>query len=510
MSLKKLEHRTHRVGELIEEYRLGTLVIPEFQRDYVWKPNKAPMLLDSLYQGFPVSSLLVWESDGKEVRSRRAEPRQAPGRTRWLIDGQQRVITLHRIRFGDENIDVVFHPRKEQFARANAATDKDKDWIRVAHIWDPEGFRELLRHGWPKVVEERIERVHRLLEYEIPAVYMADHSFESAVAAFERINTLGVKLKKQDIESARVAARHSGFIRDEVVPVLKKLHSDGYRRVDVGHLFRACAFLAHPDGRARTPLHELSEADVKKAWKATLKGVEEAKTLLNNELGVTGTELLPSGALMVPVIALCATLKPSQRNSAEIAGWVALAALMHRYSASALTNLDQDLRVCRAEDPVQALLKNLRQSRSHLRAQLTDFDASLNDRGALFAVYVACRERNLMDLLSTETLRTDRGLDRHHIFPRAQFPEQSRTKADVVPNIAFIKGGTNKSVGAPSPDVYLRKLAPKILASQCISPEREDWELDAFEDFCNARLKLLSEAFNDFLKRTFPTRLNMG
>jgi hypothetical protein len=36
------------------------------------------------------------------------------------------------------------------------------------------------------------------------------HSFKEAVRAFERINTLGVKLKKEDIESANIAVRHSG------------------------------------------------------------------------------------------------------------------------------------------------------------------------------------------------------------------------------------------------------------------------------------------------------------
>jgi len=43
------------------------------------------------------------------------------------------------------------------------------------------------------------------------------------VNAFRRINTLGVRLKMEDIESAEIAARHSGFITDEVVPFLDSL-----------------------------------------------------------------------------------------------------------------------------------------------------------------------------------------------------------------------------------------------------------------------------------------------
>ena len=40
-------------------------MIPEFPRKYVWKKSKAPLLIDSLYRGFPVSSLLLWQSDGR-------------------------------------------------------------------------------------------------------------------------------------------------------------------------------------------------------------------------------------------------------------------------------------------------------------------------------------------------------------------------------------------------------------------------------------------------------------
>src|SRR5687767_6194077 len=106
----RLEPQTIKIKQLIADYRLGRIVIPEFQREYVWKPSNAPKLLDWLYKGFPISSLLLWQS-GVEARARRRDPR--PARTSmvsWLIDGQQRVITLARTMTGDEGIEVVFHP----------------------------------------------------------------------------------------------------------------------------------------------------------------------------------------------------------------------------------------------------------------------------------------------------------------------------------------------------------------------------------------------------------------
>src|SRR5947208_7530013 len=125
-------------------------------------------------------------------------------------------------------------------------------------------------------LENAFEKVRAIRDYEVPVVYMVDHSFEDAVDAFTRINSLGVRLKQQDIESARVAARHSGLIADEVVPFTEAIEASGFTRLTVMHLFRVCAFLARLDGRARTPLHELPRAEVLKAWKRTEKATKDA------------------------------------------------------------------------------------------------------------------------------------------------------------------------------------------------------------------------------------------
>jgi uncharacterized protein with ParB-like and HNH nuclease domain len=57
-----LEIQTLKVRQVVEDYRGSSLVIPEFQREYVWKPSRAPRLLDSIYRGYPISALLLWTS----------------------------------------------------------------------------------------------------------------------------------------------------------------------------------------------------------------------------------------------------------------------------------------------------------------------------------------------------------------------------------------------------------------------------------------------------------------
>ena len=52
-------------------------MIPEFQREYVWTKSKAALLIDSLYRGFPISSLLLWQSDEKTVHAAGTHDRHA-------------------------------------------------------------------------------------------------------------------------------------------------------------------------------------------------------------------------------------------------------------------------------------------------------------------------------------------------------------------------------------------------------------------------------------------------
>jgi hypothetical protein len=506
-----LKTETIKIRDLVADYRAGRIVIPEFQRDYVWRKSRAPRLMDSLYRNFPVSTLLLWRSS-EAARARRVSPRPISGRTMsWLIDGQQRLMTLSRVMNGDEGIEVLFNPDSEAFSLANAATRNDPNWFRVADLFDDvvyrERRRELPRGRKGAHLEEMFERVRSIRDYEIPVVHMVNHSFEDAVDAFTRINSLGVRLKKQDIESAQVAARHSGLIADDVVPFMSRLESSGFRRLNVMHLFRVSAFVARPDGRMRTPLHELPRAEVLKAWQQTEKATKAAEALVKSELGLVNMDILWSGALLVPVIAILATsTRPRERDPKGMVGWLALAALLHRYSGSSETALDQDLRACRADDPIGALLKNLRQHRASLTARPSDFAGAINDRSGLLAAYVACRHRGAKDFFTGQTIVMHDNIDRHHILPRRQFPEAIRTSADKVANIAFVTSDVNASISHSGPEVYLADIKPSILGSQCVPLDPALWRINRAEGFFTERRKLLAEAFNSYLRAALPNR----
>jgi len=203
---------------------------------------------------------------------------------------------------------------------------------------------------------------------------------------------------------------------------------------------------------------------------------------------------------------LCATKTPRQRDSKELVGWLALATLLHRYRGSSETALDQDLKACRESDPIGGLLTNLRQAHPSLLANSGDFSGALADRSGLLALYIACMHRGILDFYSGGKVLLQRAVDRHHILPRAQFPERSRSVADNVGNIAFIVGDVNKSIGQTGPEVYLKRIARRVLKSQRIPEDDSLWLVERATELWAARRELLAESFNDFLRDSLPQR----
>ena len=52
-----------KVNELLDDIKSLDLVLPEFQREYVWEKEQSKQLLVSLYKEYPTGSLLFWKTN---------------------------------------------------------------------------------------------------------------------------------------------------------------------------------------------------------------------------------------------------------------------------------------------------------------------------------------------------------------------------------------------------------------------------------------------------------------
>ena len=74
----------------------GNYAIPVFQRGYVWNRDQVKKLLNSLYNGYPIGILLVWNTTTDPTIAR-GDGELVPGNVNMILDGQQRITSLYGI-----------------------------------------------------------------------------------------------------------------------------------------------------------------------------------------------------------------------------------------------------------------------------------------------------------------------------------------------------------------------------------------------------------------------------
>ncbi len=107
-----------KLSTILDQIDAGSMLLPEFQRGYVWNRDQVRGLMKSMYHGFPVGALLVWETEGSGQAVRGGTTTAGP--KQLLLDGQQRVTTLYGVVRG--RAAVVLRRRSRRVRRASAST----------------------------------------------------------------------------------------------------------------------------------------------------------------------------------------------------------------------------------------------------------------------------------------------------------------------------------------------------------------------------------------------------
>ncbi|MFE7801187.1 DUF262 domain-containing protein [Nocardia sp. NPDC057440] len=209
--------------QLIEDIKSGRVALPDIQRPFVWPSVKARDLFDSMYRGYPIGTLMFWET-GAEVGSRQIGLTDAERAPQLLIvDGQQRLTSLFAVLTGrsvitkgfeEKRIRIAFRPEDQAFEVTDAAIEQDPQFIPdITALWT-DGYRATARNFLRRLrdagkvqlteaeedsLEDRINRVHDLRDFPFQVVELAAGAGGEQVAEiFVRINSQGVKLNQAD------------------------------------------------------------------------------------------------------------------------------------------------------------------------------------------------------------------------------------------------------------------------------------------------------------------------
>ena len=239
---------------LIEDIKHGNIALPEIQRPFVWSAAKVRDLFDSMYRGYPIGTLMLWET-GADAGTRQVGGGDSDRVARLLIvDGQQRLTSLFAVltgrsvltsSFENKRIRISFRPTDETFEVADAAIEKDPEFIADVTILWANGYKSTVRdfmanfgnsrdaefdHAEQDLLEERIDRVRDLRDFRFQVIELDASADEEQVAEiFVRTNSRGVTLNQADFILTLMSVhwdkgRHQieTFCRDAVDPKVSR------------------------------------------------------------------------------------------------------------------------------------------------------------------------------------------------------------------------------------------------------------------------------------------------
>lgn len=180
----------------------GTLIIPEFQRNYVWDLKHASKLIESLLIGLPVPQIFLYEEEPNKF---------------LVIDGQQRLMTIYYFlkgRFPKMEARVAIRETFSEHARIPDEVIQDNDrFYRFSLSLDEQrpGVPNVFQGKTYDTLEEHKTRLDLRTIRNIIIKQVAPQGDDAAYEVFHRLNTGGVNLNPQEI---RMCLHHrSGFYK---------------------------------------------------------------------------------------------------------------------------------------------------------------------------------------------------------------------------------------------------------------------------------------------------------
>ena len=550
--------------DLLTEIEQGRYAVPEIQRPYVWTNPQVRELFESIYKGYPIGSIIVWEP-APEIFERyddlfRALSKELEDKRRnfkyVVIDGQQRLLSLWLVKKGritvvdtygqerERTINLYYHVINDDFFtdRARRKYENDPyvyrvsgflDYIKYKHLEDLVDTKNVTDHIQKRNIAYKLGEVREALltypvnKYRIPESVLEYRSegdsdnfleiFEKISQMFVRLNYTGTRVRAPHLIIALLTGKTRRVLgvsfRKMISKLVSKLDEEGWD-IGEGALMRTYLVIATKEprfSRARRMLNELSANQIKEYLeKLNDTLIYVVNKVLKYELNIKKPSFLKSEYVIVP-ITYYACIKENRLTPSDIKGlikWLILASFNRRYTGRLDTDMAEDIASLTKSKDITTLIKNLQTS----EIQEEWLDRSV-DREHLTMMSIILRDS--YDLMRDTTIRIKdidgKHIHIHHIFPRSRIQKYYKEYGSIgdmdletaynhVANITIISETANENIGNELPYVYLSEIDSEILKSHMIPLDKELWKLENYPQFLEARKQLIMEKINELIE----------
>lgn len=329
----EFQSANYTIDALVQRVRTSRLALPDFQRDFVWKPNEVVELLDSVAKQWPIGSMLLLNGPQsfatKDVASGPKVSRD--DLEAYILDGQQRITSLYHaimdvsefcyyvdfsalendfdefIRWERRDRFLKLYPTIEKRAAARLAL--------IAEIWDSQSFYkwlECLGESTPKFlyVSLRDSKLGGLQTkvYKVMAIELQQEiSLEALARIFETLNRTGVQLNAYDLMIA--ALYPSGFrLKDEWEAAINEFSILGEVTPNALEVLKLTALIIRlNEGRQASAgvrqgdLLKIERSLIIQYWPESLELYVRSLEYCSHNFGIKNAELVPSWSMILGV-----------------------------------------------------------------------------------------------------------------------------------------------------------------------------------------------------------------
>jgi hypothetical protein len=518
----KITPSNPRLASLLSDVARGNVKIPVFQREFVWDDEQIMSLLDSIYRGYPVGSLLLWSTKEALKHERNVggfalprTPEDYP--VQYVLDGQQRLTTLYGVFNSDkETVDpdladrfnVCFDPTTERFLHYTSADPTAAINLRL--ILDTTKLLPELQRFSPDLQARIATLTERFKDYEFPVVTIKDRTNQEVCRVFQRINSSGTSLSTLELLAAWTWSEQFD-LRREIETLIDRLSDRGYEDLDKSLLMRSLAAVVL-NGIEADALVDASPERLIDGMSTLKQAVAATVDFLEKDLRIRNVVFIPFPIMIVPLVRFFSNcLKPKAPQRKALRRWFWHCSFTQRYKAGTNTFVMDDLDHMRAlangEDAFDSLS-------ALVDPGLFKKTWRINSTAAKAAICLLAQHSPRSPLSGATvdlgtTMAAYNAREFHHIYPKAYLADLGIPfhESNVIANVCFSTSSDNREISDSDPQEYMAKIPaedkPQIAASAVLPLDAMDGSL-AYADFIQRRAMMLADAATRLIKTGSP------
>lgn len=512
---------TPRLVTVADDILAGRILLPKFQRDFVWTRQQILNLLDSVARNYPIGSILLWDSD-QELASERTiadldiDFLPSGHRVNYLLDGQQRLSTICGALNWEPDGDpksiwnIVYDLSEGVFLHRDTLEEPPPTQLPLRFLLNGAEFLTCVQKLDDDELKERAKQLYnRFNDYQIATVTLRDMPIEEIGLVFERVNTTGTELSL--VEFMRAATWTPDFdLLDSIDTIKDVLHRKNYGNLDPKVLLRAIAATAG-FGYSRGDVEQLRQvpkSQLKDVIKETEEAAKRAVDFLTTEIRTPSSKTLPYETQFAILVSIFSWLKtPTAAQFAAVRRWFWRTTLGSRYQNWNLNQMAVDRAAVHAfvagesteiDVPISVPEPDIwRRSRFNVENAVSKMTALLLTDAS------PCDIRTGAVLDTGKALSWANDKEWHHFFPKDYLKKHQGidfSGANVPANIVMLSSATNIFVSNQPPAGYLRDFTDELgearilshLASCLVTREAYDAAMrNDYEEFLRIRSEKL-------------------